>query len=882
MGTTTPAYRFGAAQIDAEQRQLLIDGQPAKLGARAFDVLLALVERRDRTVSKNELLELVWPGMVVEENNLQVHISTLRKLLGPQAIATIPGRGYRFTVAPDASAKDAPPIAAKAPATPAATAAPTNLPAHQDPLYGRAEDASAVGELLRTHAQVSIVGASGIGKTRLGLAVAAAQREHFPDGVWWVELAVLNDGALIAGAIAHVLGMRAGGERPALETVVALLRNQTALLVLDNCEHLLDAAAECVRVLLRNAPALRVLVTSQEALRTPEEQVYRLDGLPFTNENRSDAPAPAVELFVARAKAADPRFQLTPEGLTTVAEICRRLDGMPLAIELAAARVRLLGIEGLRARLDERFHILTGGTRAVLRRHQTLRAALEWSYGLLTPDEQTVFYRLGVFVGGFTLELAQDVASGGQIDRWAVLDLLGHLVDKSLVIADGNDLPRYRLLETVRTFALEKLAIAGETPTLLRRHAEALLAFLLPLDDRRWTLKTADQVRIGAELDNLRAALGWAESAAGDRALACTLIGSSGGIWLVHDLLHEGIERALRLLPLPDGVTRETEARFNLLLGLLGYIGVRRECFRASLRAAELYRALRNTPRLIDALIFAAQIGSRLGEAQQVAAAIAEAEALIGADAPPRQAAALALSNAVNYLYLGQHEQAVESALRQAAIYRDSGNEWGVHLALANAALHECGLGRFDSAIVRLRTALDALRRINAPYGVGSALQFLAFAHALRGDRNEALANGRACIPYLQGTGDPSGMLLAIALLHARHGAEDRAASLLGYVDRAFARTGRIVFPMLQRIREEIMERVQAAFEPVEFDRQRAAGAALTQEQALALAFDDLPAPDRTKRRNDSRLSRSRPPTRGRARPSRTRCRSPAGDSNAT
>jgi tetratricopeptide (TPR) repeat protein len=240
-------------------------------------------------------------------------------------------------------------------------------------------------------------------------------------------------------------------------------------------------------------------------------------------------------------------------------------------------------------------------------------------------------------------------------------------------------------------------------------------------------------------------------------------------------------------------------------------------------------------------LISAAQIGSQLGEAQKVAAAIAEAEALIGPHAPPRQAAALALANAVNHLYLGQHEQAVEGALRQAAIYRDSGNEWGVHLALANAALYECGLGRFDSAIVRLRTALDTLRRINAPYGVGNALQFLAFAHALRGDRNEALANGRASIPYLQSMGDPSGVLLAIALLHARHGAEDRAASLLGYVDRAFARTGRIVFPMLQRIREELMERVQAALEPVAFDRQTAAGAALTQEQALALAFDDAP-----------------------------------------
>ena len=509
METTTSELRFGSARLDVERRQLLIDGRPAKLGARAFDVLLALVERRDRAVGKNELFELVWPDVVVEENNLQVHISALRKLLGPQTIATIPGRGYRFMAELDTSAHDSMAFAnPPPPVTSAASATPTNLSPPHELLYGRDDDARAVGELLRTHTQVSIVGASGIGKTRLALAVANAQHERFPDGVWWVELAALSDGALVAGAIARALGVRVGDERPVLETVIALLRKHTALLVLDNCEHLLDAAAECARALLRSVPALRILVTSQEALHTAEEQVYRLGSLPVAGT--LDAPAAAVELFVARARAADPRLQLTAANVSAITEICRRLDGMPLAIELAAARARLLGLEGLRARLDERFHILTGGTRAVLRRHQTLRAAIEWSYGLLTPDEQTVFRRLGAFVGGFTLELAQDVAADEQIDRWAVLDLLGHLVDKSLVIADGDDLPRYRLLETVRAFALEKLAAAGETPALLRRHAEALLAFLLPLDDaamddkdgrpdssRRGTGQPAGRARLG-------------------------------------------------------------------------------------------------------------------------------------------------------------------------------------------------------------------------------------------------------------------------------------------------------------------------------------------------------------------------------------------------
>ena len=840
MDAPTPEFRFGSARLVVAQRLLQIDDRPAKLGARAFDLLLALIERRERAVDKNELFELVWPGVVVEENNLQVHISALRKLLGPQAIATIPGRGYRFTAEMEAPATGAAPAVVPErltpPALPSAAAALTNLPAHHEPLYGRDSDALAIGELLRAHAHVSIVGAGGIGKTRLALAVASAQRERFPEGVWWVELATLSDGALVAGAIAQALGVRAGNERPVLEAVVALLRNQTTLLVLDNCEHLLDAAAECVRILLRDAPALRVLVTGQEAMHTTEEQVYRLGSLPIGGP---DGSAPAVELFVARAKAADPRLQVTAANLVSIAEICRRLDGMPLAIELAAARARLLGIEGLRTRLDERFHILTGGTRAVLRRHQTLRAALEWSHGLLTPAEQTVFRRLGVFVGGFTLELAQDVARDEQIDGWAVLDLLGHLVDKSLVIADGDDTPRYRLLETVRAFALEKLAAAGETPTLLRRHADALLAFLVPIDDARWTTRPADQVRLGAELDNLRAALGWAKSAAGDRALACALLGSSAGIWLVHALLNEGIHRALDLLPLPGGLTSESEARFNLFLGSLGYGGMRRECFLASLRAAELYRSLGNTLRLIDALIFAAQIGPRLGEAEQAAAAIAEAEARIGLHAPPRQAAALALSSAVHHLHLGQHEQAVEGALRQAAFNREGGYEWGVQLALINVAFHECGLGRFDAAIARLRSAIDALRRMNAPpYGVSHAMHILGYAHAMRGDRDEALENARAAVPYLQRGGDPAGMLLYVALVHARHGAEDRAACLLAYVDREFGRAGRIFFPMVMRVRDEIVSRARAALGPAEFSRLSAVGSALNEEQAVALALD--------------------------------------------
>ena len=506
----TSCYRFGQYRLLPTQRRLLSGEQLVKLGSRAFDMLLALLERRDRVVTKHELMELVWPKLVVEENNLQVQVLALRKLLGHGAIATVPGRGYRFTLPVEGDA---------VPSSQATPAEPPNAPR----LFGRDDDLRALRELILAHPLVTVAGAGGIGKTRLAQSAAHSLAAERADGVWWVELAGLSDAALVPAAVSQAMGVQLdGGSDPTAE-VARALQGKAALLVLDNAEHLIEGVAAFVAALRERASSVKLLVTSQAALHGREEQVFRPGplALPRRDDLAGLQASGAVALFVARAQQADPRFKLTDENGAAVADICRRLDGIPLAIELAAARLPLLGIEGLRRRLDERFRVLTAGARAVMRRHQTLRAALEWSHGLLQPEERVVLRRLGVFAGGFTLEAAQSVAADEYIDGWDVLEHLGALVDKSLVVAEGEALPRYRLLETTRLYALERLAEAGETEGVLGKHAGYFLSMLEAFDkDPEQPGSAAPGLRqLDDERDNLMHALDWCAGAADDEAV---------------------------------------------------------------------------------------------------------------------------------------------------------------------------------------------------------------------------------------------------------------------------------------------------------------------------------------------------------------------------
>jgi predicted ATPase/DNA-binding winged helix-turn-helix (wHTH) protein len=551
-------FLFGRFEVRPTERQLLIDGVPASLGSRAFDLLMTLIERRNRVVDKNELLDLVWAGLVVEENNLHVQVNTLRKLLGPAVISTVPGRGYRFTAVLDDLALAEPAVApapVSVPATPPLRAL-SNLPSELPALIGREKDLADVSRLVRERRLVTLTGTGGIGKTRVARAVAHALRGEYADGAWSIELASVGDPANVCAAVAHTLGVHLSAAQAPEQRLAAALAGQRLLLVLDNCEHLLDSVSTLAEALLAGAPGIRLLATSQEPLKLPEEQQHRIGTLavPESSDTVEAARYAAIDLFVERAQAMDPHFALNAKNLAAVIDICRHLDGIPLAIELAAARVSLLGVFGLRERLGERFRVLTAGSRFALRRHQTLHAALDWSYGLLSADEQAVFRRLGVFAGGCTLEAAQQAAADDRIDAWAVLEHLGALVDKSLVVAQGGDAPRYTLLETTRAFALERLAQAGETESLVRRHAQVMLAMFERADEERFgeqgTLSDDAFIdRAQPEIDNLRAALAWASGPGGDLALAIALAAASAEAFFTVGLAAEGVAVLRTLIP---------------------------------------------------------------------------------------------------------------------------------------------------------------------------------------------------------------------------------------------------------------------------------------------------------------------------------------------
>src|SRR5215475_161673 len=460
---------FGRFKVVRHRREVLVDGRPVELGGRAFDTMMALIDARGTVLTKDELLSRVWPDRVVEENNLPAQIFMLRKVFGPDRdlIRTVAGRGYQFT-------GEVRTIVAPVTAPPPSRM--TNLPEPVSELIGREDELGQVTAMATANRLVSLVGAGGIGKTRLGLEVARHLLPRFPDGVFVAELGPLSNPALVPVTVASALGLThvAGVVSP--DGVAGAVGARKLLLLIDNSEHLIEAAAGMAEALLRASPGASLLATSREPLRVSGEYIYRVPPLEMPPEDNQDMEDifrhAAVRLFVARAQAAEPRYIAEGRVAAATAAICRHLDGMPLAIELAATRIVAFGVDGVATRLDDRFRLLTGGNRT-LPRHQTMRATLDWSYELLSESERVILRRLAVFVGAFTLDAAIAVAASIDIPAADVEDAVANLVGKSLLSTDvGGAIVSYRMLETTRAYAREKLVESAEFDHLTRRHAE--------------------------------------------------------------------------------------------------------------------------------------------------------------------------------------------------------------------------------------------------------------------------------------------------------------------------------------------------------------------------------------------------------------------------
>ncbi|TAJ86517.1 MAG: transcriptional regulator [Reyranella sp.] len=494
----------------------------------------------------------VWPSTVVEESNLKVNLSALRRALGEgqpnrRFVATVTGQGYRFVALVQISAPHSLP-------TQAAVTGPHNLPASPTRPIGRAATIDALLKQLSRHRLVTIVGAGGIGKTTVALAVGEALLSSYEHGVWFVDLAPVREASLVARALASGLGLTMSTKEPA-EAVADYLRDRRMLVLLDNCEHLIEPVAALAEQLIAGSAGMHILATSREPLRARGERVHRL--MPLGNAPASAGLTaaealefPAVQLFVERAIASVEDFELTDSDAPAVAAICRKLDGIALAIELAATRIDAFGPKELSNLLQDRFRLLGHDRRTAVARHRSLAAALDWSYELLSADERSVLNRLSIFAGPFNLEAASVVAAGDRVTGREVIDGIENLVAKSLLAADaGGVAVRYRLLDTTRSYALQKLTESDELGTLLRRHAEYHRDILSRAASEVETRPTAEWLAdYGHSIDDVRSALAWAFSSDGDASIGVVLTVAAIPLWVQLSLIDEcraGVDRAL-------------------------------------------------------------------------------------------------------------------------------------------------------------------------------------------------------------------------------------------------------------------------------------------------------------------------------------------------
>jgi predicted ATPase/DNA-binding CsgD family transcriptional regulator len=720
-------------------------------------------------------------------------------------------------------------------------AARSNLPRNRPELVGRDGEIAELAGMLESGRLVTVTGAGGVGKTQTALAVGERLESARRD-VWLVELAPLAPGSSVAGAICTAVGAAASPDRPVLDTLRAHFGNRASLVILDNCEHVIDEAAAVVVALSAGCPNLRIIATSREPLRVAGERRFRLPSLPVPD---------AVALFVRRAAASDGRFAVSDANESLVADICRRLDGIPLAIELAAARASVLSLRGLAAKLDDRFRILTGGDRTALPRHRTMRALFDWSYDLLSAPERRLFERLSIFAGGAGLELIAAVAPEDPTDEAEIVELLASLVEKSLLTVDVSAYePRYALLESSRQYAQEKLASRGDASATARRHARACAELAEELGRLHDVASESEWLaRVEPELENFHAALNWTLAARGDIELGQRLASAMRPMWNHFSVL--------------EGRRRLEAARSFVTAYTPPALAARLDCAAANIAFA--------CNEFETALALSRQASATLDaggdEVERVRATYLAGAALLclgrSAEAEPLLHEALAAGRALRNLRLvGTALQAIAYACSSDGdgaaarahfgealeIWRAIGAKRDAAIARVNLAEAEFVAGNVTAAVDLVTAAIATLRETGFTRALLPARLNLA-AYLIACDRwEEARTTAREALAIAQET--QRNVFVACALQRVAAitvlapdargpSALEDAARILGYVDTCIAALGSPRHYTEQQEYDRARAAIDAALGPVERDRLMLGGAAMSQEQALRYARAD-------------------------------------------
>jgi non-specific serine/threonine protein kinase len=726
-----------------------------------------------------------------------------------------------------------------------------NLPVQLTSFIGREGEVKKVRQLLEETRLLTLTGSGGCGKTRLSLQATFGMLEVFPDGIWFIELASLTDATLIPQAIAAALGIQDQARRPMLEVLGDYLAKRQMLLIVDNCEHLIEECARCVLSLLRSAPSIRIIATSREPLGLAGEAIFYVPSLNVPDPDRRWNPEKlaqfeAVRLFVDRAASGAPGFSLTENHAQSIAEICVRLDGIPLAIELASARTKYMPVEQIVSRLDDRFQLLTGGNRGTLPRHQTLRAAIDWSYDLLSEGEQVFFRRLSAFTGGWTLEAAAAVCTNHGVPEMETLDQLARLVDKSLVLySEQSSRGRYRMLETVRQYAMARLEETGEMAAVRQKHAEYFLSFaekaapyLMSVDRSVW-LEQLDE-----EHSNLRTALSWFDDqGAGEPGLA--LSSFLWRFWEIRGHLGEGRKWLERMLFLAHG-GEGSLTRASALLGAGAFAFYQGDYSTAEARYAESlheYRTLGDRSGVAWVLIYIAWMTNDRGDFAS-ARSYAEESLALFQEIDEQQGMAWALGRlGLVEFFQGNFHTALPYLKQSVAISHKSGDKMVAAWCLYILAILSLENGDMEAAMDQVEASVRLCNELGNRRDLAYALTIHGAIAMSMGELTISASKYHESLSLFHEIGDKWGMLLnvgGIAVLTGLRYRYEEALVLASAADTLNKAMGGATPETLRKLSVQAIDQAQRSLDPQKVTQAFIRGSGMSIEEVVAMALDEV------------------------------------------